>query len=371
MELEKFPSNETALKMLGTVSNGFYDDSYIGKWLFQVMGLEMEDARRIVEELPYQAFPETATWGLRYHEQKYNLPVRENLPYEERRKYIFQKRDTRTPMNPYRMEVILGSILGRKVHVDDESGSANTFMVKVEPGDNAADVSAAIQKLKAVKQSHVAFTVRFTCKAYLEIGSKTEKFKMRYTRCGTVPMVSRGLKYAGTNVQAEARGIAVKKIFPISGNSGRTGMYPKISRGLKVANVQTEVYVTGIGYGVKYPETSDSQKTGTSPMVSRRAIIISPMTELVPGIKAYRFRNHVSGTQPMVSRGFIESCAENDIEAMTEAQKTEYRVAGETKTGTIPKISTGSKQTGKSVIPEVETESYQVRYPLCGNTFEI
>lgn len=371
MDLEKFPSNETALKMLGTVSNGFYDDSYVGKWLFQVMGLEMEDARKIIEELPYQAFPETATWGLRYHEQKYNLPVRENLPYEERRKYIFQKRDTRTPMNPYRMEVILGSILGRKVRVDDESGPANTFTVKVEPGDNAADVSTAIQKLKAVKQSHVAFTVRFTCKAYLEIGSKTEKFKIRYTRCGTVPMVSRGLKYGGTNVQAEVNGVSLKKMFPMPGNSGRAGMYPKISRGLKVANIQTEVDVSGIGYSVKYPETSDSQKTGTSPMISQRAIIISAMTELAPEIKAYRFRNHVSGTQPMISRGLMESRAENDIEVMTEAQKVEYRVAGEAETGTIPKTSTGSRQTGKSVIPEVETESYQVRYPLCGNAFEI
>ena len=33
------------------------------------MGKEMDDAHlRIEEELPYQAFPETATWGLRYHE---------------------------------------------------------------------------------------------------------------------------------------------------------------------------------------------------------------------------------------------------------------------------------------------------------------
>ena len=62
------------------------------------MGKEMDDAHlRIEEELPYQAFPETATWGLRYHEEKYGLPVRENLTYEERRRLILEKRNTRAP----------------------------------------------------------------------------------------------------------------------------------------------------------------------------------------------------------------------------------------------------------------------------------
>lgn len=371
MDLEKFPSNETALKMLGTVSNGFYDKSYVGKWLYQVMGFEMEDARRIVEELPYQAFPETATWGLKYHEQKYNLPVRENLSYEERRKYIFQKRDTRTPMNPYRMEVILGSILGRKVHVDDESGPANTFTVKIEPGDNAADVSAAIQKLKAVKQSHVDFTVRFTCKAYLELGTKTEKFKTQYTRCGTVPVISWGLKYGKAGVQAEAKVISVKKNFPLSGSSGRTGLYPKVSRGLEVVNIQAIVEPSGAGYSVRFPETSEAQMTGTAPKTSHGLVAVSASAELAPEVKEYKFRNVVSGTQPMVSRGLVENSIENSIEVNADALKVEYRLTGETETGTTPKMSTGTKQTEKSVIPEVQTESYQVRYPLCGSTFEI
>ncbi len=50
------------------------------------MGEEMGDARAIIDELPLQAFVETATWGLRYHEEKYGLPIRENLSPDERRK---------------------------------------------------------------------------------------------------------------------------------------------------------------------------------------------------------------------------------------------------------------------------------------------
>ena len=63
MDLEKFPSSESAKRMLRSVdSGGFYDNSYVGKWIFQIMGLEMDEAKQIIEELPYQAFPETATW---------------------------------------------------------------------------------------------------------------------------------------------------------------------------------------------------------------------------------------------------------------------------------------------------------------------
>ena len=103
-DLENFPTSESAKKMLSYVSDGFYDESYVGKWLFQVMGAEYDKALEIVEDLPAQFFPETATWGLMYHEIKWGLPVRLNLSYAERRRLIYLKRDYRAPMTPYRME---------------------------------------------------------------------------------------------------------------------------------------------------------------------------------------------------------------------------------------------------------------------------
>ena len=37
-DLEAFPTSESAVRMLSYVSQGFYDNSYVGKWLYQVMG---------------------------------------------------------------------------------------------------------------------------------------------------------------------------------------------------------------------------------------------------------------------------------------------------------------------------------------------
>ena len=192
MNIENFPTSQSAKRMMGYITgNEFYGKSYVGKWIFQAMGKEMDDAHlRIEEELPYQAFPETATWGLRYHEEKYGLPVRENLSYKERRKLILEKRNTRAPMNPYMMEKILENIIGRKVYVNDEDTPINTFTVEIEPGDNAVDVIAAIKKLKEIKQSHVAFTFSFTSLARIEICGHTQKWMTTNTSISALSMLS-------------------------------------------------------------------------------------------------------------------------------------------------------------------------------------
>ena len=85
-DLENFPVSESAKNMIASVSDGFYDNSYVGKWLYEVMGQEYDTAREIAEDILNQLFPETATWGLMYHEIKWGLPVREkataDLPEE-------------------------------------------------------------------------------------------------------------------------------------------------------------------------------------------------------------------------------------------------------------------------------------------------
>lgn len=180
MDLENFPLSEIGKRMLDSVSSGFYDNSYVGKWIFQVMGLEMEDARKLIEELPYQAFPETATWGLRYHEQKYGLPIRWWLTYDERRRFIYQKRDEHVPMNPYRMELIAKNIAGEETYIE-EYCKQNRFVLYI-CSDNLSENKVLIRELvekriNAVKQSHVCFSIRYYTethrgKAYVATMSK-------------------------------------------------------------------------------------------------------------------------------------------------------------------------------------------------------
>lgn len=373
MNIENFPTSESARRMMRYITgNGFYDQSYVGKWIFQIMGEEMDDARkRIEDELPYQAFPETATWGLRYHEEKYGLPVRNNLPYEERRKIILEKRNTRAPMNPYMMEKILENVTGRKVHIDDTGGPINTFTVDIEPGDNLVDVAAAIKKLKEIKQSHVSFVFRFTVRAHIDLMGRSEKYKERFIQCGTIPMISTGFRIAETDVQILPSVEEYKNILPVAGSSGETGQYPKTSTGLKLSGSGIGIEEHTESYRMEYPEASESMKTGLYPGVRKRAVYSSTEVHAETVGEGMKYRSKLTGTEPTVSVRLTESKVDAEIFPAGEGTKVPYEMTGNAETGTRPGTSTGISETEKGVAPEVTTESYQVRYRLCGDTFEI
>lgn len=167
IDLENFPTSSSALRMLDDVSTGFYENSYVGKWLYQVMGLEYDDAFMLAQTLPEQFFPETATWGLRYHEEKWGLPIRESLEDEERRRLIYQKRDYRAPMTPHRMEYYLQNATGFAARISDchdpgddgwHPAHPNIFRAVFE-GEGTLDVKKAKELLKKIKQSHTTFFI--------------------------------------------------------------------------------------------------------------------------------------------------------------------------------------------------------------------
>lgn len=165
IDLENFPTSESARRMLASVTHGFYDKSYVGKWLYQVMGLEFDEAEKLIaEELPLQFFPETATWGLMYHEIKWGLPVRDYLSYEERRKLIYEKRDQREPMTPYKMESLVKNSTGFDIKIGDihdvipgySVDHSNKFVALISC-NKSTNISPVVGLLNRIKQSHTTF----------------------------------------------------------------------------------------------------------------------------------------------------------------------------------------------------------------------
>lgn len=158
MNLETFPTSEAAQRMLSYVSNGFYDKSYIAKWLYQVIGLEMDDAHLKFEELLMQVFPETATWGLVYHEQKYGIITNPAKDIEERRYEVIRKRDFRAPMSPARVETIIEGISKTEVKVT-ENIAPYTFLVEIAADENQTQVNFNMihRTIKKIKPSHLSF----------------------------------------------------------------------------------------------------------------------------------------------------------------------------------------------------------------------
>jgi len=156
--LENFPTSETAIEMMKMITgNGFYDESYVAKWLFQVMGMEIEDAKSLLEELRKQIFPETATWGLDYHEQKYGL-TSAGLTEKQRRNQLINYRSHRLPVNPARIEQIVKSICQKDVLVT-ENIAPYTFEIKIfiDTSDSNIYEQEIRNRIGNVKPSHLSY----------------------------------------------------------------------------------------------------------------------------------------------------------------------------------------------------------------------
>ena len=188
MNLENFPTSPAGQRMLNAISP-IYDKSYVAKWIFQVMGLEIDEAWQFIEELRLQAFPETATWGITYWEQRYNIPPDESLSLEERRQRVIIKRGKRSPMNPARIERIVRDVTGREATVTEENGTY-TFHISVLPGESMVDYQELINTVKSVKPSHLSFSVLFQTEVSMTIRVDNQAYAFEYPLTGTIPDIN-------------------------------------------------------------------------------------------------------------------------------------------------------------------------------------
>lgn len=188
MNLENFPTSPAAKRMLKTVSP-IYDKSYVAKWIFQVMGLEIDEAWQFIEELRLQAFPETATWGIEYWEQRYHIAPDESLSLEERRQRVIIKRGKRSPMNPARIERIVRDVTGREDIVTEDNGTY-TFHISILPGESTVDYQELINTVRSVKPSHLSFTVLFQTDISMKIQVDNQAHTFEYPLTGTIPDIN-------------------------------------------------------------------------------------------------------------------------------------------------------------------------------------
>lgn len=274
MDLENLPKSKSGKRMLSYVNEDWYKNSYVGKWLYEVMGIEMDELWAIVESLQDQIYPETATWGLMYHEMKYSLPVDETMSIEDRRNAIVQKRDIRKPMNPFIMETIISNLVGRDCTVkdsnDDASIPANTFVVSISDPANADSLSItkAIAKLNQLKQSHVTYKIKVCASADLKIYTRKTPWKTVSVVAGTRPQLSRGLSFMRSDIDLETASTSYHNVYPAASDNVKTGTYPTESTGLRQNADSISVETDAESYHNLYPETGDRVKAGSYPIES-------------------------------------------------------------------------------------------------------
>ena len=124
--MEQILTSESAKRMIDYVSP-IYGKSRIGLWLFQIIGLELDDVKEICDDIYDQIFVSRATWSLPYWEKAYEITPLPDQTIEQRRQQIQQRR-VKKALNPARFEKILSSLSGVEAKIVENTGK-NTFQV--------------------------------------------------------------------------------------------------------------------------------------------------------------------------------------------------------------------------------------------------
>lgn len=162
-DIEKFPTSPTAKQMLSRVSP-VYTSSYIAKWLYEVMGRELDEARTLFIELIEQRFPDTATWGIAYLEHKYSITPDDSLTLLERRARLKRRQRKRQPLSPWQFERIISDCFGFRVDVD-ETVEHGVLHIRTEVNANIGDPKPLYQEIVRIKPSHLVVCVDSTAQA--------------------------------------------------------------------------------------------------------------------------------------------------------------------------------------------------------------
>ena len=164
-DIERFPTSDTAQRMLSRVSP-IYENSYIVKWLYEVMGIEFDEARKIIQELGDQMFTQTVTWGIAYQEHKYSIKPDESLSLEERRARLYRKKTAGAPISPRRLEKYIADLWGITVDLD-ETYAPGRFLISILK-DDKGNLREMLKDLREQAPSHLVWALLYKLDELIE-----------------------------------------------------------------------------------------------------------------------------------------------------------------------------------------------------------
>lgn len=201
-------TNVTARRMVSNVSP-IYENSYIGLWLFEAIAREYEEAWELINTLPDQLFPETATWAIDLWERRYAIEPDQSLPIEERRRRVITKRSVPRPLNPQAITSMLMNITNRVTEYQEHTGpyTFGVFLNNTE-GGRQVDIDAILALIRKHKQAHKSFDFALQSETTASISVETGYFIFPYFVAGQANAGEKP-EYINTSIKAEPQ-LAVK-----------------------------------------------------------------------------------------------------------------------------------------------------------------
>ena len=364
--MDKILKSEAAQRIIDYVSD-IYGESYVGLWLYQIIGVAIDDINNIINQLFDEIFPDRSQILLSYWEKEYGIIPNKYLSTEERHSNLTQKINSKKPMNPKRVEMLVEGICGGKCELI-ENIAPFTFEIRILSENKYINIRNVVDLVNEVKPAHLNYKTVCTCRVNLGIKADCLPWKTFFIQTGTIPKINTGLAFAKEGVEIHSNVDTYEVEYESSGNNIKTGTIPQVSTGLSVQDTDIEIRSEGNCHGVQYPKSGESGPAGTYPILSTALSILKNDVEVLPDTEGYKVEyipsgeDAETGMEPRTSTGL--AVAHEGVEVQPGAES--YLVSS-AEAGTEPKTSTGYDESEGGVLPEVKTESWQVDFTLCGD----
>lgn len=179
--------------MLGYVER-YYRESRFYMAQNYAKGEEFNQIHTIINDLPNQFHPQTATWGLRFWEELYDIESYGGI--EERRTHILAKMAALEVITPIALERLIQRIFELDASVI-KNIAPYTFELKFDYVDKIIDLVAIRKLVEDYKEAHMAYYLcgQYASKSQIDIHvSKTVTFISEFYPRKNLPF----LRYDGT-----------------------------------------------------------------------------------------------------------------------------------------------------------------------------
>lgn len=155
--IEKIIKSPSARKALSCISP-IYGESFVGLWLLEVIGRQLDDLEKWGEEYGDQVVPYTAAWSLPYWEEQFGLPSNDALTIEQRRNAVLARIQTRAPINPEKLGKIASLAAGVEVKILEQPGEYQ-FRVEMTDPSGAYNKQALCEEIDLRKPAHLIYAI--------------------------------------------------------------------------------------------------------------------------------------------------------------------------------------------------------------------
>ena len=246
------PSAETFLRM---VTKGFYDNSYTGLWMYEVIGREWDEMRKWAEGLKDEINPQTCTWSIGIWEWVYGIKTDKTLQLEYRRQRILAKILGTKPVNPEVIRRGVARITGCDVDITDFAGPYR-FALKIHMQEDGDTLPYGLVReyIRIVKPSHLAAFLAWVFLAVID-STQLEQFLHPWVRMHwCIPFwgcdILNGARFLDGSVLLNSR----RGYDLVPGIKNGIRFYAKEAIDASCINIREKVYIeekTGVVVAVK------------------------------------------------------------------------------------------------------------------------